>query len=111
VRVVVGGSLNGVFMEDRAVVKVVDAVLNNPCLAGDNHCPTPWDYCCTPSEELRPHQATIRVANAQDKTLGVSLRVPGQIEELKTLVVQGIVAADSKENNLVINAQGIFVEK
>jgi len=110
VRVVAGGSTESVFMHDRAVVKVVDAALDNPCLADDDHCPTPWDYCCTPNDQLLPQQATIKVVDAQNKTLGVSLKVPGRIEELKTLVVRGVVAPDSNENNLVINAHGIFVE-
>jgi len=109
VRVVAGGSVEGVFMDNRAVIKVVDAALDNPCLADDDHCPTPWDYCCTPNEELLPHQATIKVVDAQEKTLGASLRT-GRIEELKTLVVKGVVAPGSDENNLVINASGIFVE-
>ncbi|MCP4712916.1 MAG: hypothetical protein GY869_30175 [Planctomycetes bacterium] len=109
VRVVTGGSADGVFMDDRAVVKVVDAALDNPCLAEGHGCKTPWDYCCTPNDELLPQSATIKVVDAQDKTLGMSLKT-GQIKELSTLVVQGVVAPGSNENNLVINAQGIFVE-
>ncbi len=110
VRVVVGGEKN-VFVEDRAIVKVIDASVENPCLAPDDSCQTPWDYCCTPAEELQAHRATVKVTDAQDKTLKLGLKGQGQIKELTTLVVKGIVAAGSDDRNLIINAQCIFQEE
>ena len=109
VRVVVGGEKQ-VFVQDRAVVKVIDASVNNPCLAPGDACLTPWDYCCTPAEELQPHRATIKVTDDQDKTLKLCLKGQGEIEELKTLVIKGVVAAGSNNKNLIINAQCIFRE-
>ena len=108
VRVVVGGDKN-VFVEDRAIVKVVDASVENPCLAKDDDCPTPWDYCCS-REELPPHRATIKVTDDQDQTLRLCLKGQGEIEELKTLVVKGVVAAGSDDKNLIIAAHCIFPE-
>ena len=109
VRVVVGGEKK-VFVEDRAVVKVIDASVENPCLAPGDACRTPWDYCCTPADELQAHRATIKVTDEQDKTLKLCLKGQGEIEELKTLVVKGVVAAGSDNRNLIINAQCIFQE-
>jgi len=109
VRVVVGGEKK-VFVEDRAVVKVVDASLKNKCLDPGDACPTPWDYCCATPEELQPHRATIKVTDEQDKTLKLCLKGQGEIEELKTLVVKGVVAVGSDNRNLIINAQCIFQE-
>jgi hypothetical protein len=109
VRVVVGGEKN-VFVADRAIVKVIDASVKNPCLAPGDSCPTPWDYCCTLAEELQPHRATVKVTDAQDKTLRLGLKGQGEIAVLKTLVVKGIVAAGSDDKNLIINALCIFRE-
>ncbi|MCP4707827.1 MAG: hypothetical protein GY869_04315 [Planctomycetes bacterium] len=110
VRVVVGGEVD-VFVEDRALVKVIDAGIENPCLVPGHDCPTPWDYCCTPVDQLMPHRAAIKIVDANGKTLPVDLKKSGHFKEMDTLVIKGLVATGSDENNLVINAQGIFVEK
>jgi antitoxin (DNA-binding transcriptional repressor) of toxin-antitoxin stability system len=109
VRVVAGGEVN-VFVDGRAIAKVVDAEMENLCLSPDDNCRTPWDYCCAASEELQPHRATVRVVDAEGKTIKVGLKGAGQIEELKTLIVKGVVAKGSDRNNLVIDARGIYVE-
>ena len=109
VRAVVGGEVN-VFVDGRAIVKVIDAEMKNLCLSQDDSCKTPWDYCCSTTEELQPHRATVRVVDAVGETLKVGLKGAGPIEELKTLVIKGVVARGSDEKNLVINAQGIYAE-
>ena len=108
VRVVVGGDKN-VFVEDRAIVKVVDASVKNPCLDKDDDCPTPWDYCCSKAE-LPPHRATVKVTDEQNQTLRLCLKGQDMLEELQVLVVKGVVAAGSDQSNLVINAHCIFPE-
>lgn len=109
VRAVIGGEVN-VFVDGRAIVKVIDTEMKNHCLSPDDSCKTPWDYCCSTTEELQPHRATIRVVDVEGKTLKVGLKGAGQIEEMKTLVVRGVVAKGSDEKNLVIDAKGIYVE-
>jgi hypothetical protein len=59
---------------------------------------------------LQPHRATIKVVDAEGKTLKVGLKSAGHIEEMKTLVVKGIVAEGSDQKNLIIEAKGIYVE-
>ena len=76
----------------------------------EDTCKTPWDYCCSTTEELRQHRATVKVVDAEGKTLKVDLKSAGQIEELKTLVVKGMVAEGSDQKNLIIEAKGIYVE-
>ena len=109
VRVVVGGEKK-VFVKDRAIVQVIDASVKNKCLAPGDPCPTPWDYCCATPEELQLHRATIKVTDDQDNTLKLCLKGQGEIEELRTLVIKGVVAAGSNDKNLIINAQCIFRE-
>ena len=108
-RVVVGGEVN-VFVPGRAIVKVIDTEMENLCLNPDDSCQTPWDYCCAPAEDLQRHRATVKVVDAQGMTLRADLKGAGEIAELKTLVVKGVVAEGSDRNNLVVNAQGIYVE-
>jgi hypothetical protein len=108
-RVVVGGELN-VFVPGRAIMKVIDTEMENLCLKPGDSCKTPWDYCCSTVEELQQHRATVRVVDAQGKTLRADLKGAGQIEEMKTLIVKGVVAQGSDKKNLVVDAQGIFVE-
>ena len=108
-RVVVGGEVN-VFVPGRAIVKVIDTEMENLCLKPGDSCKTPWDYCCATAEDLQQHRATVKVVDAQGKTLRADLKGAGEIEEMKTLVVKGVVAQGSDRNNLVVNAQGIYVE-
>ncbi len=108
-RVVVGGEVS-VFVPGRAIMKVIDTEMENLCLKPGDSCKTPWDYCCATAEDLQRHRATVKVVDAQGKTLRVDLKGAGQIEELKTLVVKGVVAQGSDTKNFVVNAQGIYVE-
>lgn len=108
-RVVVGGEVS-VFVPGRAIMKVVDAEIKNLCLGLGDSCKTPWDYCCETTDNLKLHRATIKVVDAQGKTIRADLKGAGQVKELKTLIIKGVVAQGSDENNLVVNAQGIYVE-
>jgi len=108
-RVVVGGEVN-VFVPGRAIVKVIDTEMENPCLKPDDSCKTPWDYCCATADDLQRHRATVKVVDTQGKTLRADLKGAGEIEELKTMVVKGVAAQGSDRNNLVVNARGIYVE-
>ena len=108
-RVVVGGEVN-VFVPGRAIVKVIDTEMENLCLNPDDSCTTPWDYCCAVAEDLQKHGVTVKVVDAQGNTLRTDLKGAGDIEELKTLVVKGMVAQGSDKNNLVVYARGIYVE-
>ena len=108
-RVVVGGEVS-VFVPGRAIMKVIDTEMENLCLKLGGSCKTPWDYCCATAEDLQQHRATVKVVDAQGKTLRVDLKGTGEIMEMKTLVVKGVVAQGSDTKNLIVNAQGIYVE-
>lgn len=108
-RVVVGGEVS-VFVPGRAVMKVVDAEIKNLCLGMGDSCKTPWDYCCETTDNLKRHRATIKVVDAQGNTIKADLKGAGQVKELTTMVIKGVVAQGSDKNNFVVNAQGIYVE-
>lgn len=107
VRVIVGGSENPI-VAGRASASIIDASVENACLGEDDHCPTPWDYCCTPQESLTANLATLRVTDETGKVLKAELAP--RIKPLTTLVVKGIVGPRPDEQVLAIDAQGIYIE-
>jgi hypothetical protein len=110
VKAVVGGRKNA-FVANRAVMTVVDATLGNLCVEEDDHCKTPWDYCCASPEELFPAMATVQINGADTTPLKVDLSSIPQLAPLNTLVIKGTVGPRPDKSTLVINATGIFVEQ
>ncbi|MCP4456338.1 MAG: hypothetical protein GY809_33190, partial [Planctomycetes bacterium] len=109
IKAIIGGAKKA-FVADRAVMTVVDATLNNKCLVEDDHCPTPWDYCCASAEELLPEKATIQITGTGTTPLKVDLGSIPQLKPLNTLVIKGTVGPRPDKSTLVIHATGIFVE-
>jgi len=106
-RAVVGGRIEPI-VEGRASATIVDAGLENTCLVEDDHCPTPWDYCCQPPQTVTGHLATLQVVDADGRILAADLSQ--RIEPLSTLVVRGVVGPRPDPQVLTINANGIYVE-
>lgn len=107
VRVVVGGRMKPL-VEGRASAAVVDAGVANSCLEVDDHCETPWDYCCTSPEEVNANLASIQVVDADGRVLDSDWS--SQIKPLSTLVVRGVVGPRADDQALTINATGIYIE-
>ncbi|MHC4926690.1 MAG: hypothetical protein ACYTER_05055 [Planctomycetota bacterium] len=108
IKAVVGGRQK-VFVNSRAVMAVIDAELKNPCTVEDDHCATPWDYCCTPSEQLLSQMASVQIVGSDSRPLAVDLSAVENLKPLTTLVIQGTVAPRPDQASLVINATGIYV--
>jgi len=109
IKAIIGGRKNA-FVANRAVMTVIDATLDNACVGGDDHCKTPWDYCCTPAEQLFAQMATIQINGTDASPLKVDLSNIDQLKPLNTLVIKGTVGPRPDKSTLVINATGIFVE-
>lgn len=107
VRVVVGGTEKPI-VEGRASATVIEAGIKNPCLDEDDHCPTPWDYCCSPQESRTANLANLRITDGAGQVLEADLA--SRIKPLTTLVVRGIVGPRPNEKALTINALGIYIE-
>jgi len=106
-RAVVGGRIEPI-VDGRASATIVDAGLENTCLVEEDHCPTPWDYCCQPPQNVTGHLATLQVVDANGRVLAADLSQ--RIEPLSTLVVRGVVGPRPDPQVLTINANGIYVE-
>jgi hypothetical protein len=93
-----------------AAFRLVDASLRacNEMEMPDN-CKTPWDYCCTPAEEIRKVVASVELREGGSALKADVIGWNG-VDHLKTVVVKGRAERDSA-GNLTIAASGVFVRK
>ncbi|MEM7230129.1 MAG: hypothetical protein AAF432_15085 [Planctomycetota bacterium] len=105
IRGVIGGRVDAL-SEDSAFFVMIDATVNNPCLAKDDHCKTPWDYCCTPRDEITKHSMTVKLVGDDGRMMPINLKDHG-IAPLDTVVIVGTVAAGPEDNAMTVTATGI----
>lgn len=89
------------------VFTVVDLKLLHCGQLPDDHCATPWDYCCEPRESLTANSATVHI---QPPTQGAPTPDPstGGLSPLDEIVIVGIVGPRPNPAVLTINATGIY---
>lgn len=107
-RGVVGGDVKP-FVANRAMVSVIDYAVVS-CKDNGEECPTPWDYCCTPQDELTKGRATIQVVGSDGHPLKVALDAGQKIKPYDVIVVRGKVGPRPVADVLTINATAIHVE-
>ena len=109
IHVVIGGRVKP-FVDNRSIMTVVEATMSNQCTVPGEHCETPWDYCCTPSQTLTNNLATVQIIDSQGQPLKVNLATASTLKPMSTLRVRGTVGPRPDEQTLVVNATGIYVE-
>lgn len=109
-RIVVHGRIGGSkepFTDGRAIFTIMDLGLA-PCGPGKmDSCPTPWDYCCDPRDEITKNIATVQVVGAEGAPIRADLKGVKGIQPLAEVFVSGKVAK-ADNGGLVISADGIF---
>jgi hypothetical protein len=108
--VVVVGRIGGnakPWVEGRAAFWIVDPSLKSCKETEDDDCPTPWDYCCTPREDLVKGMATVKVVDDKGQTVATDARQLLGVKELQTVVVRGRAKRDA-EGNLTVLASGVY---
>lgn len=104
----IGGSRNP-FVTDAAVFTIVDPALK-PCGEnGDDHCRTPWDYCCEDRDAMKRGMATIEIAGDDGLPLALPLRGLQGLDPLATVAVTGTVTERNDQGVLVVRAKRIAV--
>lgn len=97
------------FVAGRAMFNLVDrrvpACSDNP----EDTCKTPWDYCCESAEDLMANSATVEVIGVDGQMIKSGLEGVHGLKPLSRVVVVGTVATAEK-GNLVVKAEGIWVE-
>jgi hypothetical protein len=104
----VGGSKDPLG-KDRAYFTIVDPSYH--ACGEDNKeddCKTPWDYCCTPRDELARATALVKVVDDQGKTVGHAADGLLGVKPLQTVVVRGKAKRDDS-GNLTVLAEGLYV--
>ena len=106
VRGIVGGSLTP-FVEGLAAFTIVDPSLVS-CEGPDDHCPTPWDYCCEDPTAIANNSATIELRDG-GAPLAVDPRGFHGLDNLSRVVVEGTAHRDGG-GNLIVAATGIHMQ-
>ena len=101
-----------VFVDGRASFIMGDPTKLTTCdkMPSDS-CATPWDACCDSKELKRVGIASIQIVDEDGRVLDGYLKGANGLKELSTVSITGKVAENSTEDNLVVNATKIYVEK
>ncbi len=103
----IGGDVKP-WVDGRAAFWIVDPSLRACGEGGDeDNCKTPWDYCCTPKEELAKAMATIKFVDEAGHTIATDSREFLGLKELQTVVVRGTAKRDA-DGNLTVIATGVY---
>jgi hypothetical protein len=103
----IGGNVKP-WVDGRAAFWIIDSSLKSCKDTEGDDCPTPWDYCCTPREELVKMMATVKVVDEHGQTVSTDARELLGVKELQTVVVRGKAKRD-EQGNLTVLAPGVFV--
>jgi hypothetical protein len=102
----IGGSTEP-FVDGIAAFTIVDPKV--PSCAGEEGCPTPWDYCCT-QNEVKDNIATVKIVDDQGQPLPRDARELLGVKELNLVVVHGKAQRDAA-GNLALLADRVFVKE
>lgn len=105
----IGGSRSPV-VSNRAVFTIVDPSMKC-CLetSDEDHCPRPWDYCCSDRTQLAASTATVEISGPDGKPLALSLEKEGTLMPLTLIAVNGVLEAPDSSGSFVIRAKGIYL--
>lgn len=78
-------------------------------MGDDDHCPTPWDYCCEPPDSLIANSATVQLVDVDGKTLKADPIAAG-LKPLDEILVKGTVGPRPSEKVLTIKATEVHVQ-
>jgi len=112
-RVIVVGRIGGSkdpFLTDRAMVTIVDpsVKLCGEDAPGDDHCTTPWDFCCEPRENLRKMSITVVAHAADGGPIPYTLLGQGGLKPGARVVVEGTVTTVGPDGAAMIAAERIL---
>ena len=107
--VVIRGRIGGAtkpIAPDIAVFTIVDPAVPSCADAADDHCPTPWDYCCETPESMARSTATIQILDATGAPLAGDVQQSG-LAPLDTVIIVGTVGPRPDPKVLTIRATGV----
>ena len=107
VRGIVGGNETP-FVNNRAVVQIIDpSVITCDKMSGDS-CKTPWDACCH-QDDAKAKGATVQVLDTAGNPLKGTLEGVGGMKPLSEVVVRGKARKEGGKT-LVIDADQVYIK-
>lgn len=97
----------GEIADGRAAFRLADVSLQD-CNKGEDHCETPWDYCCVPSNEMKAGSVMVEFKDESGALLKGKLEGVGKLGHLAHVVVTGTMRKD-EAGNLFMDGSGFFV--
>ena len=97
------------FLDKQAIFFVTDPSIPDCSQLHGDTCPTPWDYCCEPKDNLLKHMATVQIVDADARPLAMSARGQHGLEPGRTVLIEGTVGSKEDGGAFVVNAESIYV--
>ena len=94
---------------NRAILTLADLGLRTCDKSPMETCPTPWDSCCEPKDEVAANSLTVQVSGASGQALKAGLSGANGIAPMKQLVVLGTAKTLSGSDAVVVEARQIYV--
>lgn len=95
---------------DSPVFVIMDPEVPSCADMGEDHCATPWDYCCETPESLAANNATVQIVGADGAPVSGGLAAHG-FKPLDEVIVVGTVGPRPSESVLTIRATGVHLVK
>lgn len=108
--VVVRGRIGGRYdpISDASPVFVImDLAIQHCDQLHPGACPTPWDYCCEPPDNVTANSATVQVVDADGRPVDTELSTAG-LKPLDEVVVVGTVGPRPTEDVLTVRVTGVY---
>jgi len=105
---IIGGSKQP--FTGRGAFTIVDLKVKSCSEMEGDSCPTPWDYCCSPPDEVAKGTLLVKLVDSSGKTVVDDAKDLLSIKELQSVVIKGQIRRDSADS-VSVTASGIFIKK
>lgn len=112
--VAVAGRIGGrrdPFIAGRSAFLLADADAIAACdVNPDDHCKTPWDYCCEAKDKIAAATVLVQVVDTEGSVGTTALQGVGGMAPGSSVVITGTLSPQSTAANPIILAQAVYVE-
>lgn len=99
------------FIAGRSAFLIADPTAIAACdVTPDDHCATPWDFCCEPKEKVAAATALVQAVDTDGKVGTAPLQGVGGIGPGSAVVITGTISPASTPENPIILAEAVFVD-
>ena len=100
------------FIDSRAAFIIGDPEKLVSCdLKPEDQCEEPWDVCCEDNEDIAAGTLNVQIVDSSGKVLKTGIEGQNGLNKLSTVIIEGVVAENTTDKSMTINAEKIFVQK